>query len=171
MHDRLGYFGSGSLEEGFGPDGSPSSYMPAIVSGGEQTYSWNGTHASVGYGYWNDDGFAHYGCDAPELRPYNDAPELTPYNLDLGGNSVFRLCNRSFEYEFNFGPGVDLALTPDTYFEALYYTAAEGVEGCSTAYGAVERCARVPEPSTYLLMLTGIIGLGLVGWRRSQILA
>ena len=37
--------------------------------------------------------------------------------------------------------------------------------------GDTPLCARVPEPSTYLLMLTGIMGLGMVAWRRRETLA
>ena len=49
---------------------------------------------------------------------------------------------------------------------------------CGAGYEASGRCTppgtnwvSVPEPSTYLLMLTGVMGLGFIAWRRRETLA
>ena len=55
----------------------------------------------------------------------------------------------------------------DSGSEPVFAACGSGENGSSDG----NECVRVPEPSTYLLMLTGIMGLGFVAWRRRETLA
>lgn len=156
--DRSGFFGDASREEVSSIEGRPGgSHQPNFMDGpGSQTFAMEEYGAAVGYAYWEDDGLVYYGCDYPDNPPN-------------GGG--FSLCNGSFDFEFNLGPGVRLSLTDDTYFEGWYQgpgRPATNLLRCSTRSTDDERCVSVPEPSTVMLMLTGVLGLGFVAFRRRE---
>ena len=64
--------------------------------------------------------------------------------------------------------GAALPTSGDFAGTGFWHVGGEGISSAweTTAFSASN--VSVPEPSTYLLMLTGILGMGFVAWRRRE---
>lgn len=139
------------------------------------TFQNNRTEGGVYYG------FSFTALDATGAPTgWTQMPPTVPMYCEGDTWGIANFCSTGNVYAYGIADGASLGGFTATYTGAALPTSGDfagtgfwhvGGEGLLSDWEQTTFSASnvsVPEPSTYLLMLTGILGMGFVAWRRRE---